>query len=80
MPEVVFGGMPAWLLEAYLIELGGERDGDAVVRGDGWRATLTSTRNNRPGIAIARVTVSIEGEQAPAVLEALRKKARRGGG
>ena len=78
MPEVVFGGMPAWLLEAYLLELGGERDGAGAVHGDGWRATLTPAPTAPP--AIARITVTIEGEHAAAVLEQLRKKAQRGGG
>jgi hypothetical protein len=79
--QAVFGGMPAWLLEAYLVELGGTRDGDVgAVAGDGWRATVTPRRDRTSPLAIARVTVTIEGERAPAVLEALRKKAQRGGG
>jgi hypothetical protein len=81
MPQVVFGGMPAWLLEAYLVELGGRRDeAGGAVDGDGWRATLAPVPGRGGGIAIARVTVTIEGEQAAAVLQALRKKAQRGGG
>jgi hypothetical protein len=81
MAEVVFGGMPAWLLEAYLVELGGRRAAaGGTVEGDGWLATLDSSRSNSSGVAIARVTVTIEGERAPMVLAALRKKAQRGGG
>jgi len=76
--EVVFGGMPAWLLETYLVELGGAPDGDAAVAGDGWRATLEVRA--RGGITIARVAVRVEGERADAVMAALRKKAQRGGG
>ena len=78
MAEIVFGGMPAWLLEAYLVELGGTPDGDAAVAGDGWRATLEARA--RDGIAIARVAVHIEGARADVVMAALRKKAQRGGG
>jgi hypothetical protein len=78
MPEIVFGGMPAWLLETYLVELGGTPDGDGAVAGDGWRATLQARA--RDGIAIARVAVRIEGERADTVMVALRKKAQRGGG
>ena len=77
MVQVVFGGMPAWLLEAYLVELGGRSDGGGVA-GDGWRATLASARD--PGIAIGRVTVTVEGEHAQRVVEDLRRKAQRGGG
>lgn len=80
MPRAVFGGMPVWLLETYLEELGGVRTLDGVVAGDGWRATLVSARGGAGDIAIARVTVTIEGERAGGILEALRKKAQRGGG
>ena len=78
MPEVVFGGMPAWLLEAYLVELGGARTDDAAVAGDGWRATVTPAPITPP--AIARITVTIDGERGADILEQLRVKARRGGG
>ncbi len=79
MVQVVFGGMPAWLLEAYLVELGGRSEGEGgAVAGDGWRATLASARGT--GIAIGRVTVTVEGEHAQRVVEALRRKAQRGGG
>ena len=79
MPEVVFGGMPAWLLADYLVELGGTRtDAGAAVRGDGWRATLTPAPTTPP--AIARITVTIEGPHADDVMQQLRKKAQRGGG
>jgi len=80
MAEIVFGGMPAWLLEEYLVELGGSRAADGTVEGDGWLATLESWRSNTSGVAIARVTVTIEGDRAAMMLAALRKKAQRGGG
>jgi hypothetical protein len=81
MAEVVFGGMPAWLLEAYLVELGGRPTGDGgAVEGDGWRAKLESRRSGAGPVGIARVTVAIEGVRASAVMAALRKKAQRGGG
>lgn len=79
MAQVVFGGMPAWLLEAYLVELGGRPEG-GVVNGGGWRATLDARKAGSDTIGIARVTVTIEGERAALVMEALRKKAQRGGG
>ena len=79
MPEIVFGGMPAWLLAEYLVELGGARTDDgAAVRGDGWHATLAPAPTTPP--AIARITVTIEGDRAAAVLEQLRTTAQRGGG
>ena len=79
MPEIVFGGMPAWLLADYLVELGGVRiDGGAGVRGDGWRATLTPAPTTPP--AIARITVTIDGPRSNEVMQQLRTKAQRGGG
>jgi hypothetical protein len=78
--EAVFGGVPAWLLRAYLVELGGRASSEEAVQGDGWRATLTPGGDGAGGIRIARVTVKLEGEQAATVLAALRKKAQRGGG
>jgi len=78
VPEVTFGGMPAWLLEEYLVELGGARSGDRSVAGDGWRATLTAAPTTPP--AIARVTVAIEGPRASELMQQLRTKAQRGGG
>ena len=74
----MFGGMPAWLLETYLLELGGTRDDDGAIRSDGWRAHVTAALTAPP--AISRVTVTIEGSRAVTVLELLRTKAQRGGG
>ncbi len=76
--EAVFGGVPAWLLRDYLLELGGRQAG-AEVRGPGWTARLAASRD--PGVlGIARVTVSIEGPSAAQAMAALRVKAQRGGG
>jgi hypothetical protein len=80
--ETVFGGMPQWLLEEYLLELGGARAGDGAITGDGWRATLAA-RDAGPGhggAGIARIEVRIEGPAAGDMLAALRAKAQRGGG
>ena len=79
--EAVFGGMPQWLLEEYLLELGGARTTSAgELAGEGWRATLTSRRDGHAGIGITRMEVRIEGAAADATLAALRTKAQRGGG
>ena len=78
--EAVFGGMPQWLLEEYLLELGGARDGNGGIAGEGWRATLTARRDGHAGIGITRVEVRIEGAAADATLAALRAKTQRGGG
>jgi len=80
--KAVFGGMPQWLLEDYLIELGGARTADGAIAGEGWHAILTARRDGHgaPGLGITRVEVRIEGSSADATLAALRTKAQRGGG
>jgi len=78
--EITFSGVPAWLLIAYLVEMGGGEDGNEVVRGDRWTARLTSGRRKVGSIAIGRVTVTIEGAAAEETMAVLRKKAQRGGG
>ena len=80
MPEVTFGGIPAWLLATYLTEMGGTFDDERTIRGDGWTATLTSHNMPAGGLGLGRVTVAIEGVAAEATMAALRKKAQRGGG
>jgi len=78
--EITFSGVPAWLLIAYLVEMGGTEDGHEAVRGDRWTAKLASGRRKIGSIAIGRVTVTIEGAAAEETMAVLRKKAQRGGG
>lgn len=78
--KVVFGGVPAWLLADYLVDLGGRRVRDELVEGDGWSATLQRTVRPLGSLSIGRVTVTIEGSQAASLMQQLRTKAQRGGG
>ncbi len=78
--EATFSGVPAWLLAAYLIELGGAQKEDGGVRGEGWTARLVPDKTRVGGFQVGRVTVSIEGPAAGETLAALRRKAQRGGG
>ena len=78
--EVVFGGVPAWLLAEYLVELGGQKSDVTGVTGDGWSATLVAGARPLGSLSIGRVTVTIAGQEARRVLQQLRKKAQRGGG
>ena len=82
MPQATFGGVPAWLLIAYLEELGGieDEDEDGDVTGPGWVAGLASRSDSVGGFRIGRVTVTIEGPAAEEAMAALRLKAQRGGG
>lgn len=77
---ITFGGVPAWLLRTYLVELGGTAGGDRTVTGPGWTARLDARSHGAGHIRIGRVTVSIEGPAAAETMAALRRKAQRGGG
>lgn len=78
--ERVFGGVPAWLLEEYLVELGGQKRDEGSIEGPGWTATATTAPRPGGGVGIGRVTVTIEGREAERVMEELRRRALRGGG
>lgn len=75
-----FGGVPAWLLRAYLLELGGTETPDGGVQGSDWRARLEASSGGAGHLRVGRVTVTIDGAGAAGVMEALRRKAQRGGG
>ncbi|HSP54241.1 MAG TPA: DUF1952 domain-containing protein [Dehalococcoidia bacterium] len=78
--QEAFGGVPAWLLLEYLVELGGHRDDDGTVGGEGWRARLDARPKPAGGLSIGRVTVTIDGPESAQVMARLREKAQRGGG
>ena len=80
MPAVTFSGVPAWLLTAYLVELGGAEGDDGTVHGEGWAARLTAEKAAVGSIALGRVSVTIEGVRSDEIMAILRKKAQRGGG
>jgi hypothetical protein len=78
--HVTFGGVPAWLLADYLVDLGGDRVGEDRVVGEGWTATLERHAKPPGSLTIGRVTVTVEGTAAARIIEQLREKAQRGGG
>jgi hypothetical protein len=78
--DEVFGGVPAWLLAEYLVDLGGQRSGNEAVQGDGWSATLQQAARPPGSLSIGRVTVTVEGPKAGELMRRLREKAQRGGG
>ena len=78
--EVVFGGVPAWLLADYLVDLGGHRVSDDLDEGEGWSATLQRAVRPPGSLSIGRVTVTITGPDSAPVMQQLREKAQRGGG
>jgi hypothetical protein len=80
LAEITFSGIPAWLLIAYLVEMGGTEKDVGTVHGEGWTARLASDKRKVGSIAIGRVTVTIEGVAGDETMAVLRKKAQRGGG
>jgi molybdopterin synthase sulfur carrier subunit len=58
-------GVPIWLLVEYLVELGGRRESDTSLAGEGWRARLTPLADVQIGaLRIGEVRVEIEGDAA----------------
>ena len=68
----------------YLTRVGGELNDDGSVRGDGWRATVSSeTVGIGPTLTLTEVTVAFEGEEEGTlgdVIERFSRKAIRAGG
>jgi hypothetical protein len=61
--EVVFQGIPLWLLREYLEELGGEAVGDDRVVADGWTADIAKIEPFRIGsLVIGRVKMVLQGD------------------
>lgn len=79
----VIRAVPRWLLQRYLEEVGGQSEGDGVVRGSGWVATLTQVEDYQIGaIRVGQVRLELHGDAA-AVEElrtALEPKLLRAGG
>ncbi len=76
-------GVPVWLMEEYLVELGGRAEADGRVAGDGWTARFKRVEDFRIGsLVIGAVYLEIEGdEEVLASLEpGLNMKLMRGGG
>jgi hypothetical protein len=73
--EQLFGGVPAWLLADYLVDLGGKRIGDDVSRAKVGRRRWTAVaRRSRHW----RVTVTFDG-RGQRIMQQLRRR-RSGGG
>lgn len=82
--ELIYG-VPVWLMEKYLLELGGATTDTAhVIAGEGWQAAIRKIEPARigPTLKVGRIAVEFTGQQ-PALdtlLEALHWKTMRGGG
>lgn len=78
----VVHGVPKWLLEEYLQELGGQLSGENIV-GEGWVAEYRRIEDKKVGsIVIGRHLLEIDGDEASLhqLLPHLEMKLLRGGG
>ncbi len=76
-------GVPVWLMREYLVEMGGQAQGDNRVIGNEWEAHFERVEDYKIGsLAIGRVRLEITGdEETLAALEpVLNLKLMRGGG
>lgn len=76
-------GVPVWLMQDYLTQLGGRSLGENVMEGDGWRAELRKAEQKHIGsLNVGGATVVFSGEEATLNLlfERLHWKTLRGGG
>jgi molybdopterin synthase sulfur carrier subunit len=76
-------GLPLWLMQDYLVELGGVSKGPGQVVGNGWVAHLTQLEDYCVGsLAVGQIRVEIEGtaQAMDALMPGLEKKLLRAGG
>jgi Domain of unknown function (DUF1952) len=75
--------VPIWLLREYLVELGGQADGDNLVKANNWEAYFYKIDDFKLGsIVVGRVRMEITGDEADLQVLApqLDMKLMRGGG
>lgn len=76
-------GMPLWLLQTYLVEMGGLEQAPGLVQGEGWTAQLEQIEDYRIGslsVGQLRITVDGRAEAMAKLLPELEKKLLRAGG
>jgi hypothetical protein len=76
-------GIPPWLLQEYLIEMGGSLKGEGVVQGKGWLAKIKTMQPFQIGsLSVGQVWLEIEASSV--IIETIRphleKKFLRAGG
>jgi len=75
-------GIPLWLLQAYLEELGGQAQGDRIT-GNGWEAQIAELDDFHLGsLTVGQVRLQVEGEKQTVkeLVPRLERKLLRGGG
>jgi hypothetical protein len=81
--EQTVTGIPLWLIQDYLEQLGARQDLDGWLQGEDWRARLTQVEDYEIGsVRVGQVHLEVHGEAhaVEALLPALRRKLLRAGG
>ena len=76
-------GIPLWLLQEYLLEMGGQAQGSGKVQGDGWTAQLVQLEDFCVGsLSVGQLRITVEGtaDGMRKLLPELEKKLLRAGG
>lgn len=85
MKDIIWdvNSVPEWLVQEYLVELGGQASAQGLVQGDGWRAEFKKIDDFKLGsIKVGRVRLKLSGEDSvlDTILPRLERKLMRGGG
>ena len=81
--ERTLRSLPFWLLQEYLVELGGELQANGHVQGNGWTAQLTQIEDFQVGslkVGQVHLKVNASPEMLETFIPALEKKLLRAGG
>ncbi len=83
MFEIVIRGIPLWLFQEYIEEIGGSAQADGWLHSDGWRARLTQVEDFKLGsLRVGQVRLEIAGdaESVARARASLEPKLMRAGG
>ena len=81
--ERTLRSLPVWLLQEYLIELGGKSDEDGSVLGNGWRAQIRQLDDFQVGsLKVGQVHLKVKAvdDVVDDLMPVLEKKLLRAGG
>jgi hypothetical protein len=81
--ERTLRSLPVWLLQEYLLELGGKLEEDGSVRGNGWKAQIRELDDFQVGslkVGQVRLEVKAADDVADDLMPVLEKKLLRAGG
>lgn len=81
--ERTLRSLPLWLLQEYLVELGGVLQANGYVQGDGWQAQLSQLEDFQVGsLKVGQVHIKVNAalDVVETFMPALEKKLLRAGG